>query len=109
MGMNQETCDELKDRSTAEMEARQHSFTRKLEARHAIEHQIEQLKKSGQVILFSDEEERLLRSFRQFKLTCRPGAVFKWQTRPLSEQNGVVILEEGAVVHIVDPANVSQE
>ena len=61
-----------------------------LSARRAIETELEQMKGSGRILLMSDEEERLIRSFRRFKGQLkRDGDVFKWQSRRDS-------LEEGA-------------
>jgi DNA transposition AAA+ family ATPase len=56
---------------------------RKLEARDRIHSAIEEMKEEGKALVLTDEEERILRAFRRFKNGCKPGGVFKWQTRPV--------------------------
>jgi hypothetical protein len=71
---------------------------RKLEARSRIHQEIEAMKAEGKAFSLTDEEIRMLESFRRFKLRMRKhGDVFTWQTR---KPDGVEIVEEtGLVVH----------
>lgn len=89
--------DELERRASLSSELDQ---IRKLEARSRVHQEIEQMKAEGKALTLSEEEERLLFSFRRFKLRMRKdGEVFKWQTR---RPEGVQIADETAF--ILDPA-----
>lgn len=92
---------ELEDRASliAEMDA-----IKKLEARARVAAEIERMKEEGKALVLTDEEERMLREFRKFKEQCKPGAVFKWQTRP---PEGVTLATETGLV--TDPQNVSAQ
>jgi len=88
---------EIRASQTAEIDA-----IRKLEARARVHHEIELMKEEGKAMVLTDEEERMLQSFRRFKLRMRKdGEVFTWQTR---RPEGVQLVEETAF--IVDPAEV---
>lgn len=68
----------------------------------AISRVVDKMVADGQAHLMSDEEERLLKSFRRFKVSCKPGSVFKWQTHP---EAGVIVVQETSLV--ADPQEVS--
>jgi hypothetical protein len=101
--MNVERLDELQTSATAELftDAEQ---DRSRAAKKAIAKELMRMAEAQEVNILSDEEERMIRSLRRFKSTCKPGAVFKWQTRPA---DGVVITPENAPVMIHDPQEVS--
>ena len=62
--------------------------------------------KTEEALVLTDEEERLLRSFRRFKILCKKaGEVFRWQTAPLNHE--LLIATSEAAAHIRDPQDVS--
>ena len=93
--MQEQKYDELEGRASqiAECDA-----IKKLEARARVHHEIELMKEEGKALVLTDEEERMLISFRRFKLRMRKqGEVFTWQTR---KPEGVQLAEETAeIVH----------
>lgn len=75
----------------------------RMEAEKAIEQQLNAMKRDGRLMLMTDEEERLIRAFRRFKMHAKKaGEVFKWQTRPTRD---VLISEETALIR--DPQEVA--
>ena len=103
--MNQQTCDKVEQRSSASLNEIYAQMGQQT-ARSVIHQQIENLKATGKVLILSEEEERLLASFRRFKATCKKaGEVFKWQTKPDKE----VVIEAPQRVLIYDPAEVVNE
>lgn len=87
----------------AEMDKRAMSFAmrdeiRRLETRAVIHAQIEDMRAKGEALTLSEEEIKLLESFRRFKLRMRKdGEIFTWQTR---RDEGVVIASDTAeIVH----------
>jgi hypothetical protein len=91
--MQEQKYNELEDRASqsAEFDA-----IKRLEARARVHREIELMKEEGKALVLTDEEEKLLLSFRRFKLRMRKqGEVFTWQTR-LPE--GVQIVSETALV-----------
>lgn len=59
---------------------------KKLEARARVHQEIEAMKAEGKAFELTDEEERMLISFRRFKVRMRKdGEVFTWQTRKPEE------------------------
>ena len=100
--MNQETYNEVEERSSASLNEI-YAHMGQQTARSVIHQQIENLKSVGKVLILSDEEERLLASFRRFKAACKKaGDVFKWQTRP---DDGVILPPDQVLVH--DPSEVA--
>jgi hypothetical protein len=100
--VKQESYDEMKSRASNIMDD---IFTiDKIFARQAINQVSEEMVREDKVLILSDEEERLLRSFRSFKAYCKVGAVFKWQTRPTGEL--VVMATETGLVS--DPSDLSR-
>jgi hypothetical protein len=71
--------------------------------RQVIEDRLKQLVAEGKLMTLSDEECAMLAEFRRFKATAKPGAVFKWQTRP----DQTLIVEPPEVALISHPQNVS--
>jgi hypothetical protein len=63
------------------------------------------MKGEGKILELSDEEIRVVRALRRFKFSCKPGAMFKWQTRPSDSTE--LIVEPGEQVHITDPQDAS--
>ena len=73
-------------------------------AANAVAGRLQELVRKGEVLHLTDEEERLLRSFRKFKAgAIKAGAVFKWQTHP---ESGIVVTDGGL---ITDPAEAISE
>lgn len=69
---------------------------KKLEARQLIHEQIEAMRAEGKALTLSDEEFKLLESFRRFKLRMRKdGEVFTWQSR---KPEGVQLAEDTAEI-----------
>jgi hypothetical protein len=97
--MNSERFEELQTSAVAEL------VTDKVKnARDAVGKRLTEMVESGEANILTDEEERMIRSLRRFKATCKPGAVFRWQTRPAE---GVTITPENAPVMIYDPQEVA--
>jgi hypothetical protein len=97
--MHEMKYSELEERaSDAMIAAERRDAVRQLEARSHILGELQKMKDEGQAITLSDEEMKLLSSFRRFKLRMRKnGEVFTWQTR---RPEGVEIAEEtGLVLH----------
>lgn len=108
--MQEQKYEELGNRSTeamAEQERQAMSFAmrdqiRKLEARQIIEATIDKMRENGEALTLSEEEIKMLESFRRFKLRMRKdGEVFTWQTR---RTEGVQLVSETA--EIVHPSEV---
>jgi hypothetical protein len=77
--MQEQKYVELEERAsqTGELDA-----IKKLEARSLIHAEIEAMRAEGKALTLSDEEFKLIESFRRFKLRMRKnGEVFTWQTR----------------------------
>ena len=95
----------MQDRKYAELEERAlpseiRDGPMRAEAQSRIHSIIEQMKDEGKALVLTGEEEKMLRSFRRFKLRMRKdGEVFTWQTR---REEGVQLAEETA--EIVHPA-----
>jgi hypothetical protein len=101
--MNAETLDHLQTAASAEM------FTdvkenRTRAAKKAIAKELLRMTAAEEIKILSDEEERMIRSLRRFKATCKAGAVFKWQTRPVE---GIVITPANAPLMVHDPQEVA--
>jgi len=78
------------------------------EAERSIGEQFEAMKQDGRLLLMSDEEERMIRAFRRFKMNARKhGEVFKWQTRlpEFCEESRLIVTEETALIR--DPQEVA--
>jgi hypothetical protein len=96
--MNQQTCDNVMTAAAADL------FVRNTSAKQAIAKEMTEMVETGEVNILTDEEERMLRSLRRFKATCKPGSIFKWQTRPTE---GVTIHPGNAPAMIHDPQEVA--
>lgn len=104
--MQEQKYNELENRTTdamAEAERRSMRFAmrdqiRKLEAKALIHAQIEEMRAKGEALTLSDEEIKMLESFRRFKLRMRKdGEIFTWQSR---REEGIVLASETAeIVH----------
>lgn len=101
MGMNSEKFHELENRASLSEEM---DHIKKLEARSHVQREIEAMKSEGAAFELSDEEVKMLRAFRRFKLRMRrDGETFTWQTR---RPDGVQIVEETA--EIVHPSEIAE-
>jgi hypothetical protein len=90
--MNDSHLEELQLR--AAFEAEPMDRVRRLEARSRVYGEIEKMKAEGKVLELSEEEEKVIVSFRRFKLRMRKdGEVFTWQTR---RPEGIQIVDETA-------------
>ena len=97
--MQENKFNELTQRAAA---AEKLDALRHMEATSRVSRVIEEMKAEGKAIELSEEEERMLRSFRRFKLRMRKdGEVFKWQTR---RPEGIQSAPETAF--ILDPQEV---
>lgn len=95
MGMNLPKYEELEQRASFSVEL---DDIRRLESRARVHQEIEAMKAEGKALELSDEEIKLLESFRRFKLRMRKdGEVFTWQTR---RPEGVQLVNETAeIIH----------
>jgi uncharacterized protein YecA (UPF0149 family) len=93
MGMQEQKYSELEERAS---QTGERDVIKKLEARARVHQQIEAMKAEGTALELSDEEIKLLESFRRFKLRMRKdGEVFTWQSR---RPEGVQLAEETAEI-----------
>ncbi len=97
--MQEQKYDELERRASVSALADE---IQKLEARSRVHQEIELMKQEGKALVLTDEEERMLRAFRRFKLRMRKdGEVFTWQTR---RPEGLQVAQDTAL--ILDPAEI---
>ena len=69
---------------------------RQAEAASRVHQTIEAMKAEGKAFELTEEEERMLQSFRRFKLRMKKdGEVFTWQTR---RPEGVQLVEDTAEI-----------
>lgn len=101
--MQETKIGELSERAALMLEEQEPLLTRKLEAQQAVMSEIEAMRREDEILTLTEEEERMLRSFRGFKARTKPGGVFRWQTRP---DDAVVGTLETSL--ITDPQDVSQ-
>lgn len=81
--MNQDAYNELASKSSEDLD-RVFSQITHAQAVSVIHRQLENLKAQDKVLILSDEEERMLASFRRFKAKMRkPSEIFTWQTRQI--------------------------
>lgn len=93
--MNQNTYNELEQRSDEELKRAFSQITQK-QAESVIHRQLENLKAQDKILILTDEEERLLAAFRRFKARCRKdGMVFTWQTR---REPGIIQPQDGFLI-----------
>ena len=98
LGMQQSNYKELTRRSA---ELLKEEFPHSA-AELTVKAELEAMRAEDKVLIMSAEEERMIRSLRRFKLSCKPGAVFKWQTRP---EEGVLVSQETGLIR--DPQEVA--
>lgn len=93
--MQERKFEELEDRA---VDYSLKDLTQQLESRARVIKEIEAMKAEGKALELSDEEEQMLRSFRQFKLRMKKRVdTFTWQTRVGDEV--ILAKEVGQVVH----------
>jgi hypothetical protein len=100
--MESQKFETLETNLSAELERRATTLERKLEAQRIAAMEVERMKAAGEAHEITNEEIRMIQELRKFKATCKPGAIFKWQTRPLE---GVTIHTDTSLIR--DPQNVS--
>lgn len=81
--MQQESFNELKERASKLFEENTQTLESALGAKQKINTILEAMKSEDKILMLTKEEERMLRAFRAFQLSCKPGAIFRWQTRPI--------------------------
>lgn len=97
--LRQETAREMSDELFGE---RAHQRAAKA-LEDAIARKVAEMTADGRAFRLTDEEERIIKSFRRFKANCsKDGQVFKWQTR---RSEGVI--EAPETVFVRDPQEVS--
>jgi len=101
--MNQENFQQLDENATRRYQ--EMYLDRHLKAQAAIQTELTEMVEQEKAFILTDEEERLLRCFRQFRArNIKPGAVFKWQTHP---EAGVILApKEGVLVR--DPSDLNE-
>lgn len=93
MGMQERYFSELEQRAAG---ASFRDQVEQLEAQARVRDQIDAMRAEGKALELSEEEVRLLESFRRFKLRMRKdGEVFKWQTR---RPEGVQVVGDTALI-----------
>ncbi len=106
--MNSEKFSELKRSSSAEFQSvlelermlQQKEGDLRVAARNVIHSQVENMIETGQAFQLTDEEERLIRSFRSFKAKVHTSrALFRWRTSP----DPAVIVSAPERVLVSDP------
>lgn len=105
--MQEQKYNELREETASEMsdslfgENAHQRAKRALE--EAIQKKVDQMTADGRAFTLTDEEERIIKSFRRFKANCKKdGEIFKWQTR---RNEGVI--EAPDTVFVRDPQDVS--
>lgn len=85
--MQERTLDELGESSSARLEEvfRQKSELKALEADAVIRQRLEEMKGDGSVLMLSEDEERMLRAYRSFRLRSKYGDIFKWRCHGKAE------------------------
>ena len=77
--MQEQSYSELEQRAALPAKS---DAIRQLEARARVHQEVEAMRAEGKALTLSDEEWKLLESFRRFKLRMRrDGEEFTWQTR----------------------------
>lgn len=82
--MQEMKYNELTDRAadSALANAERMDFVRQMEVRSHILGEVQRMRDSGEALTLTDEEMKLLSSFRRFKLRMRKdGEIFTWQSR----------------------------
>lgn len=104
--MQNHRIDELADRSADRLAEDDHgsSLEPRRQAKERIWHELDAMRAEDKILVLTDEEERLLRSFRRFRCGGKPGAVFKWQTHP--EAGAIAVPADPVLVQ--DPQDVSE-
>ena len=102
--MQMQRLTELSDRATAGLNAKvAQDVDQAGAAAKQINTELAAMRDEDKILILTDEEERLLRSFRAFKSRShKPGAVFKWQTHP---ETGITTPPERVLIE--DPQDVS--
>jgi len=93
--MQEQKYSELEDRALL---PESKDAIRNMKARSRIHQEIEAMRAEGKALTLTDEEIRLLESFRRFKIRMRKnGEVFTWQT---ALPNGVELVKDTAeIIH----------
>lgn len=79
--MQEITYEQLGDSASKTLEEmfRKDSEVKALEADAVIRNRLEEMKGDGSVLMLSEDEERMLRAYRSFRLRSKYGDVFKWR------------------------------
>lgn len=99
--MNSEKMESLKTGIRGELEKQ--VGTLKEHAEHFAAQQVEKMVEQEEAYELSDDEERMLKSYRQFVRSSRPGSVFSWKS--LRCDNKILLPTEVSLIE--DPSNVS--
>jgi len=84
--MTPERFDETKSESIARLREMMETRVGKVQAEEALIETMERKTAAGEILLLTEEEERLLGAFRAFKATFTESrVVFKWRTGPIAE------------------------
>ena len=79
--MQEKMYDKLGDRAAELFKEAQIKALHRETAKEKIKTVLEAMRSENKILMLTKEEERMLRAFRAFQLSCKPGAVFKWQTQ----------------------------
>jgi hypothetical protein len=94
--MNDFTAEDMKRAASAEYEKLFSRLDEKLSARPAMDAEMERRKKDGEVLILTDDEMAMIRSYRRFLLRVkRGGEVFRWQ---VAKPEGIVVAADTALV-----------
>jgi hypothetical protein len=95
--MNSERFEEFENRLALPLDdATRRDEVRRAELRSLAQDIIGEMKSEGKAMELTEEEERMLWSFRRFKLRMwKNGEVFRWQT---SKPEGLVVAAETAQI-----------
>lgn len=100
--MQELVYDDLQKRAALLLENEARLLEQKLAAKKHITTELEAMRSEDKILILSAEEERMLRAFRAFRLNCKSGSVFNWQTRPDD-----AVIAAGDTGLIRDPQEVS--
>lgn len=97
--MNSETVERVVSQAAEDLFPAAKSQSSRSILREALANKMEEMKALGEAYELAPEEQDLLLAFRRFKITCKPGAVFKWQTTPAGARSVVIAEDTNLIQH----------
>lgn len=89
--MQEQTFNEMPERIAGGLSSSPESSVDRRVAKALIEAELAAMKETGEVGVLTPEEWSLLAAFRKFKLRCRQGDVFRWQSGPPTPDQAEIV------------------